>query len=112
MFTERTDHFIKFWLKESLGSSWHWYRYEYAVQRGSIHSHGVAKLQNDPGLCELTEKALEGFLTKYMNEHEKSLCEEEMKHLQNKIDEGRKAELRVCQCVDFLLTTWNSCPPD
>ena len=82
LFTNRTDHFIKFWLKESLGSSWHWYRYEDAVQRGSIHCHGVAKLQNDPGLCELTQKALEGFLTKkYMNEHEKSLCEEEMKHL-------------------------------
>lgn len=47
-FTERTDHFVKFWLKESLGASWHWYRYDYVVQRGSIHSHGVTKLINDP----------------------------------------------------------------
>ena len=39
-FTERTDRFVKFWLKKSLGASWHWYRYEYAVQRGSIHCHG------------------------------------------------------------------------
>ena len=45
LFSERTDRFVKFWLKESLQSSWHWYRYEYAVQRGSIHCHGVAKLK-------------------------------------------------------------------
>ena len=62
LFTDRTDRFVKFWLKETLGSSWHWYRYEYAVQRGSIHCHGVAKLKNDPGLCRLTVTALKGFL--------------------------------------------------
>ena len=31
IFTERTDHFVKFWLKETLESSWHWYRNGYAV---------------------------------------------------------------------------------
>ena len=55
-FSERTDRFVKYWLYDSLGASWHWYRYEYAVQRGSIHCHGVAKLKNDPELCELTER--------------------------------------------------------
>ena len=45
MFTERTDCFVKFWLDYSLQSSWHWYRYEYAVQRGSIHCHVVAKFK-------------------------------------------------------------------
>ena len=44
LFTGRTDRFVKYWLYDSLGASWHWYRYEYAVQRGSIHCHGVAKL--------------------------------------------------------------------
>ena len=62
LFSERTDRFVKYWLKDSLQASWHWYRYEYAVQRGSIHCHGVAKLKNDPGLCSLTEKALKGYL--------------------------------------------------
>ena len=53
-------------------ASWHWYRYEYAVQRGSIHCHGVAKLKNDPGLCSITEKALKGYLaSKYRYENKK-----------------------------------------
>ena len=55
VFPVRTDRSVKYWLYDSLGASWHWYRYEYAVQRGSIHCHGIAKLNNDPGLCELTE---------------------------------------------------------
>ena len=52
-----TERFVKFRLKKSLQASWYWYRYEYAVQRGSIHCYGVAKLQNDLGLCELTAVA-------------------------------------------------------
>jgi len=32
------------------------------ANRGSIHCHGTAKLNNDPRLCELTEIALDGFL--------------------------------------------------
>ena len=112
-FTERTDRFVKFWLKESLGASWHWYRYEYAVQRGSIHCHGVAKLKNDPGLCELTEIALQGFLaSKNINENKGNLSEEEMLELESKKSQGIQAESVVCQYVDFILTTWNPCSPE
>ena len=112
-FTERTDRFVKYWLKESLGSSWHWYRYEYAVQRGSIHCHGVAKLKNDPGLCKLTEVALQGFLaTKCMNEQNNNLSKEDLQELLEKEIQGKKAESVVCQYVDFLLTTWNPCSPN
>ena len=57
-FTERVEKFVKHWLKNTLGSTWHWFRYEYAVQRGSIHCHGVAKLKSDPNLCELSQTAL------------------------------------------------------
>ena len=57
-FTQRTEKFVKNWLYETLGATWHWYRFEYAVMRGSIHVHGVAKLENDPGLCELSQVAL------------------------------------------------------
>ena len=39
-----------------------WYQYEFAVQRRSIHCHGVAKLESDPGLCQLTKIASKGFL--------------------------------------------------
>lgn len=112
-FTERTDRFVKFWLKESLGASWHWYRYEYAVQRGSIHCHGVAKLNNDPGLWELTEIALQGFLaSKYINENKGNLSAEEMLELESKKNQGIQAESVVCQYVGFILTTWNPCSPE
>lgn len=50
-FTERLKKFIKHWLYDSLDAKWHWYRFEYQ-SRGSIHCHGVAKLNNDPGLCK------------------------------------------------------------
>ena len=59
-FTVRVENFVKHWLYEALGAEWHWYRFEYAVMRGSIHCHGVAKLKSDPGLCKFTKKALEG----------------------------------------------------
>lgn len=60
-FTKRLEAFIKHWLCDTLDAEWHWYRYEYQ-HRGSIHCHGTAKLTNDPGLCQLTEIALKGFL--------------------------------------------------
>ena len=41
-FTVRVKNFIKLWLYEILGAEWHWYRFEYAVMRGSIHCHGEA----------------------------------------------------------------------
>ena len=76
-FTERTDWFVKFWLKKSLQASWYWCRYEYAVQGGSIHCHGDAKLQNDSGRCELTAIALQGFLaSKYIKEHQTNISNE------------------------------------
>ena len=113
LFSERTDRFVKFWLKESLQSSWHWYRYEYAVQRGSIHCHGVAKLKNDPGLCTLTEKALKGYLaSKFKSENQNELTKEQIVKINNEIHEGKEAEAIVCRYVDFLLSTWNPCSPD
>lgn len=60
-FTQRLENFIKHWLYNSLEAEWHWYRFEYQA-RGSTHCHGLANLKNDPGLCKLSEKALEGYL--------------------------------------------------
>ena len=108
VFSERTDRFVKFWLKESLHSSWHWYRYEYAVQRRSIHCHGVAKLKNDPGLCTLTEKALKGYLaSKFKSENQHELTKEQIVNIDNEIQEGKEAETILCRYVDFLMSTWN-----
>ncbi len=69
-FTQRLESFVKHWLYETLGAKWHWFRYEYQG-RGSIHCHGTAKLNNDPGLCQLTQTALKGFLAqKFKDEND------------------------------------------
>ena len=69
--------FLKHWLYGTLGAEWHWYRYEFQA-RGSIHCHGTAKLKNDPGLCELTEVALRGFLDE--QNLKQDFGEQEQKH--------------------------------
>ena len=76
-FDQRLQSFLKHWLYGTLGAEWHWYRYEFQA-RGSIHCHGTAKLKNDPGLCELTEVALRGFLDEQNLKQDS--CEQEQKH--------------------------------
>lgn len=113
LFTQRVDYFVKWWLYKSLKAVWHWYRYEYAVQRGSIHCHGVAKLESDPGLCDLTEIALKGHLAeKEKKTKAKLLTEEQLLLLENDIIQGDKAKETICQYVDQLLCTTNPCPPE
>lgn len=105
-FDQHVKSFIKHWLYDTLGASWHWYRYEYQA-RGSIHCHGTAKLKNDPGLCELTEIALKG----YIAEQNLKLGLKEVN--QADIENGKLANMTVCNYVDSLLTTWNpQMPPD
>ena len=107
-FTQRLENFIKHWLYNSLDADWHWYRFEYQA-RGSIHCHGVAKLKNDPGLCELSEKALKGYLAE-MSLHNSEPAD--TAELNQKILDGKKASQLVCQYVDWLLSTYNPDPPD
>lgn len=83
----------------------HWYRYEFQA-RGSIHCHGVAKLKSDPGMCNLNDKALKGFLA------EKSFIESADPSLLSCITEGKNASSQLCQYVDSLMSTCNPCSPD
>ena len=107
-FTQRLESFVKHWLYDTLGAKWHWFRYEYQG-RGSIHCHGTAKLNNDPGLCQLTQTALKGFLAqKFKDENNCSDTTE----LDQDIEAGQKAADTVCQYVDWLLSTVNPNPPD
>ena len=101
-FTERLKKFVKHWLYDSLDAKWHWYRFEYQ-SRGSIHCHGVAKLSNDPGLCKLSEIALEGYLVKSSNTGNSDSKTEE---------DGKAAADKICQYVDWLLCTCNPESPD
>lgn len=60
-FTQHLENFIKHWLYNCLDAEWHWYRCE-SQARESVHCHGVANLKNDPGLRNLSQKALKGYL--------------------------------------------------
>ena len=101
-FTQRTESFVKNWLQNSLGATWHWYRYEYAVQRGSAHCHGVAKLKDDPGLCQLTKIALKGFLASKTKESSTtSFTDEQLALIDADINAGHEAEKKLVS----ILTT-------
>ncbi|XP_066915540.1 uncharacterized protein [Clytia hemisphaerica] len=107
LFTERVKNFVKHWLYESLNAEWHWYRFEFAVMRGSIHCHGLAKLKSDPGICELTEKALQGFLAKETLSNQTEIDLENNTLLHVAIMEGNSAERQICDYVDSLMTAIN-----
>ena len=90
---------MKNWLQNSLGATWHWYRYEYAVQRGSIHCHGIAKLKDDPGLYQLTKIALKGFLASKTKESSTaSLTDEQLALIDADINAGHEAEKSLSVC--------------
>ena len=107
-FTQRLESFVKHWLYNTLGAKWHWFRYEYQG-RGSIHCHGTAKLNNDPGLCQLTQTALKGFLAQQFKDEND--CPDPTE-LDQDIEAGQNASDTVCQYVDWLLSTINPIPPD
>ena len=111
-FTERTEQFVKHWLKNTLGATWHWFRYEFAVQRGSIHCHGVAKLESDPGLCELSQTALKGHIANQSVNQSGSLSPELLLEKIEEINKGKEAETIICNYVDYLMSTQNPANPD
>ena len=105
-FTKRFEAFLKHWLYDTLGAEWHWYRYEFQA-RGSIHCHGTAKLNSDPGLCRLTDIALRGVLA----EQKVSANRDDSKDILA-IQEGKRASEQICEYVDSLLSTCNPTPPE
>jgi DNA replication protein DnaC len=69
----------------------------------------TAKLNNDPGLCQLTQTALKGFLAlKFKDENDCSDTTE----LDHDIEAGKRAADTACQYVDWLLSTVSPNPPD
>ena len=107
-FTQRLESFVKYWLYDTLDAKWPWYRFEYQG-RGSFHCHGIAKLNNDPGLCDLTKIALKGYLAqKFKDEN----TVEDSSEVDQDIEAGNKAAQTACKYVDWLLSTMNPNPPD
>ena len=107
-FTQRLESFLELWLYDTLDAERHWFRYEYEG-RGSIHCHGTAKLNNDPGLWELIEKALKGYLAQ---KHKYEYNCEDTPEIDSDIEVGKEAEQTVCKYVDCLLSTLNPVPLD
>ena len=99
-FTEGLESFMTHWLYNTLDADWHWFRYEYQTSRGSIHCHGTAKLKDDPGLCKLTERALQGFLAQ--KKLDKGLITTNDNELYHLIEEGKKTAETVCKYADWL----------
>ena len=111
-FTEKTQAFIKTWLYKYLGASWHWYRFEFAALRGTIHCHGLAKLVNDPNLIDLTKCALKGYLANQYTMKNNDQLKDELRNLLDfDILNGIEAEKIVCEYVDNILTTINPIEP-
>ena len=82
----------------------HWFRYKYQG-RGSIHCHETAKLKNDPGLCQLTETALKGFLAQnYKKENDYSDTTELDQH----IEAGHRAASNMSNHSLFTIRNWIS----
>ena len=74
------------------GAKWHWFCYE-SQGKGSIHCHGAAELNNDPGLYQVTLTALKGFLAqKFIDEND---CSDTIE-LDKGIEAGEKAADTVC----------------
>ena len=69
------------------------------------HCCGIAKLKNDPGLCQLSGRALQGYLAELSLENTKQahLPELNQQILSSKV---------IRQCVDWLLSTYNPDQPD
>ena len=110
-FTERTEQFVKHWLKNTLDVTWHWFRYEFSVQRGSIHCHGIAKLESDPGLRKLSQTALKGHIAN-QSVNDGNLSPELLLEKIEEINKGKEAETIICDYVDYLMSTQNPANPD
>ena len=108
-FTVRVEKFVKHWLYEQMGAEWHWYRFEFALMRGSIHSHRLAKLKSDPGLCTLSQVAL-----KWHNAQEKlfinNIDSENDSDLERDVHEGKLAKNQICNMLT-IMTAVNPSPP-
>ena len=90
-------------------STWHWYRFEYQA-RGSTHTHGCAKLKNDPGIWDLVKKAAVGWLTAQRLSH--SDMNLQQSDAQRNVEEGEAAKSAALQYSDWLVTTMNAAIPD
>ena len=69
----------------------------------------LAKLNNDPGLCDLTKIALKAYLAQKFKDKNTVADSSE---LDQDIEAGNKAAQTACEHAAWLLLTMNPNPPD
>lgn len=104
-YSYRLDVFIKLFFVETLRSKWYFYRHE-RQSRDAIHSHGVCRLEKDPGIIILATIFYKGKLKEQHFPMTLELLDDYDSHL-NIINEGRHAEIRIITYVDTLVTAIN-----
>ena len=106
-FSEKTESFVRHWLYDTLGAERHWYRFEYTVVRAAVHCHGLAKLKDDPGLCDL---ALKSVSAKQLLEKGKSSTSNLSELDLTVINDGNSAI--ICDYYDKLISRINPADVD
>lgn len=104
-YSQRLAEFIKIFFVGILESEWLFYRHE-RQSRDAIHSHGVCKLKNDPGIAYLTSIVYKGKVKEQIFPLSDDLIKNYDSYL-TIIDEGRVAEQRIITYVDTLITAIN-----
>ncbi len=113
-FSERLGVFVRHFFKETLDYDWIWYRFEWQA-RTAIHAHGVVRLKNDPGICELVEQVCKGRVSAELLEDETEvmeLSEDQIELHRIAVLEGEEAERRVISYTDWLQTAMNPRLPE
>jgi hypothetical protein len=101
----RLSAFIKVFFEDILESLWIFYRHE-RQSRDAIHSHGVCRLKNDPGIEALTSIVFNG---KLKQKQLPLIAADISKYDQyvEIINKGERAEYRITSYVDTLISAMN-----
>jgi hypothetical protein len=102
----RLNQFLEVVFDGVLECEWRWHRYEWQ-SRSSIHAHGAARFKNDPGLIDLTTKVYAGRLASKSIGAKVFENLDEIKKLENIIEEAIQAEEIVTNYADTLITAMN-----
>ena len=101
----RLNIFIKLIFVELLKAKWYFYRHE-RQSRDAIHSHGVCRLENDPGISMLATLVYKGKLKEQYFPLAPDMYLNYDAYL-DIINRGREAENRILTYVDTLVTAIN-----
>ena len=80
-------------------------------RRSREHLQLPKQLESDPGLCDLSQTALKGYIANQLVE-DSSLSPELLLEKEEEIKKGKEAETIICDYVDSLMSMQNPTNPD